>query len=130
MELVTTAAPAPTGHGVGSLTSPAALPERLLSGGTELLFGGEITSEGGSRVADAVLTVWGSKIHADEEGGFEILATSPDRAPAHIPVRVDAPGHYPVMTELVVQPLHLTDGTLVVLHDFVLTRIAPTQEAA
>lgn len=124
MELVATAVRQ------GSLDSPAALPERLFAGGTELLFTGEITTPDGASVAGAVLTVWGSEVRADSEGGFEILATSRDQGPSRIPVRVDAPGYLPVTTELVVRPAHLTDGTLVVLHDFVLVPLAPTQEAA
>lgn len=69
--------------------------------GTELLVGGEVTTPDGVPVADALITAFGSRVRTDAEGSFEVLAIGPAAAAA--------------------RTARLTDGTVVVLHDFVLT---------
>lgn len=140
---VVTAAAAvpPPSDGTALLASPAALPERHTRGWIELLLGGQITNTHGAVLPHAVLTVRGRQVSADAHGTFEILTTSPARRPAPIDVRVTAPGHHPLTTQLLVladdpdaaalqqprpeqdavRPTQLNDGTLVVLHNFMLT---------
>lgn len=94
--------------------------------GTELLFGGYVTDPDGVPVTTAVLTACGSRARTDAEGSFEVLAIGAELHADRIEVRVSAPGHEPLVTELVlgrdstIWTAELTDGTRVVLRDFVL----------
>lgn len=103
----------------------------------ELLFGGEVTGPDGTPVADAVLTACGSRVATDAQGSFEVLAIGAAADPRRIEVTVTAAGYQPLAAELVpgvggqaIRTAQLTDGTLVVLHDFVLTPAATTPGAA
>jgi hypothetical protein len=92
--------------------------------GTELLVGGEVTTPDGVPVADALITAFGSRVRTDAEGSFEVLAIGPAAAAERVAVSVAAPGHRPLSTELdlaAARTARLTDGTVVVMHDFVLT---------
>lgn len=90
--------------------------------GTELLFGGEVCDQDGAPITDAVLTACGSTVRTDAQGSFEVLAHGPvaDR----MRIVVAAAGHRPLTADIdlaTARTARLTDGTIVVLHDFVLT---------
>lgn len=86
---------------------------------SELLVGGDVTTVDGAPVPNAVITTCGSRVHTDAGGSFEVLAAVQQR----VAVLVSAPGHGELTVELdlaIAPTARLTDGTVVVLHDFVL----------
>lgn len=89
--------------------------------GIELLVGGVVTTPGGAPVPNALIATCGDRVRTDAGGSFEVLLTD---APGRIAVLVSAPGHRPLSVELdlaVERTARLTDGTVVVLHDIVLS---------
>ncbi|MEE2062027.1 hypothetical protein [Rhodococcus artemisiae] len=118
------------------LASPVALTMREIDiGTTEILLAGEIVGEDGIAVPGAVVGVWGVLLDAEPEGGFEILAHGSCAGTNVIEIYVSAPGYdrcefslvvddtLPIgEAEVAIRPSRLGDGTLVVLHTFVIHR--------
>jgi hypothetical protein len=103
-----------------SLASPAVLRNEFQDS-SELVFAGQVFAADGTPVGGAVLELRGISLRADERGLFELLMDRPAPGPSTIEVRVWAPDHG--ATEHSIDALtagRLSDGTLVVLHDFVL----------
>ncbi|QHE72584.1 hypothetical protein [Rhodococcus sp. WAY2] len=126
----------PPGESATHLVSPVALAMREFDiGTTELLLAGEIVGEDGLAVTGAVVGVWGVLLDAEPEGGFEILAHGSCAGTDVIEICVSAPGYdrcefslvvddnVPIgEAEVAIRPSRLWDGTLVVLHTFVIRR--------
>lgn len=108
--------------GTSPLASPAVVSLGHVPGARQLLFAGEIVDPSGVPVDGAVLTVWGIELNAETQGRFELLAYGPRSGPAPILVTIAAPGHAPVDVRIVVdhEAERLADGTLLLLHTFVL----------
>jgi len=109
------------------MSSPAVLRLPQAPGSSDLLFGGDVISADGTPLVGATLTLWGVELDVDTDGSFELLVTADVDGPAVIDVRITAPGHAPSDASLRIDDsdvTYLSDGTLVVLHTFVLDAVS------
>jgi len=108
--------------GTSLLVSPAVVAPDHVPGARQLLFAGEVLGADGQPLDRAVLTVWGVQLQVEALGRFELLAYGPPTGETLISVTVAAPGHTTVEAHVIVDDTgsRLTDGTVVLLHTFVL----------